>query len=139
MITPLVCILQCWRTTLKPMRAHIQLYLQVVIITFNVVISSCFLLLLLLFCFVSFLQRTARNCSKVRAARTAKFAVLARPIKFLITGVVISDPVVDAHTHCYHICYIIVRMLTTDTRLLTSWCSYPSDFFFFFNEKYKIG
>ena len=129
------------------MRAHIQFYLQVVIITFNVVISSCLLLFLLLlfclfFCFLFFLQRTARNCSKVRAARTAQFAVLARPIKFLITGVVISDPVVDAHTHSYHICYIIVRMLTTDTRLLTSWCSYPSDFFFFFfffYEKYKIG
>ena len=35
--------------------------------------------------------------------------------------VVISDPVVDATS--YHICYITVRMLITDTRLLTSWCS----------------
>ena len=108
-ITPLVCILQCWRTTLKPMRAHIQLYVQVVIITFNVVISRCFLLLLrfVLFCKVCFfclfvcffLQRTARNCSKLHATRAAQFSVLARPIKFLITGVVISDLVVDAIEH----------------------------------------
>ena len=33
------------------MRGHIQLYVQAVIITFIVVISSCFLLFLLLFCF----------------------------------------------------------------------------------------
>ena len=111
MITPLVCILQCWRTTLKPMRAHIQLYVQVVIITFNVVISRYLLLLLFRFvwfckvwvflfvCFFVFLERTARNCSKLHAARAAQFSVLARPIKFLITGVVISDPVVDATEH----------------------------------------
>ena len=140
MITPLVCILQCWRTTLKPMRAHIQLYVQVVIITFNIIISRCFLLLFrfvlfckvwvfLFVCLFAFLQKTARNCSKLHTARAAQFSVLARPIKFLITGVVISDPVVDANTHSYHICYITVCMLTTDTRLLTSWCSYPRDFF----------
>ena len=121
MIIQLVCILQCWRTTLKPdWYAH----------TYTVVCSSCHdnlpcgnLKLLLLFvclflcCFVLFfVQRTARNCSKVPATRAAQFSVLARPIKFLITGVVISDPVVDANTHSYHICYITVRMLTTDTR-----------------------
>ena len=93
------------------------------------VISSCFLLL---FAFVLFfLLKTARNCSKVNAARAAQFSVLARPIKFLITGVVISDPVLDANTHSYHICCITVRMLTTDTRFLSSWCSYPRVFFFF--------
>ena len=86
------------------------------------VISSCFLLL---FAFVLFffLQKTAR---------AAQFSVLARPIKFLITGVVISDPVLDANTHSYHICCITVRMLTTDTRFLSSSCSYPRVFFFFF-------
>ena len=113
------------------MRGHIQLYVQVVFITFNVVISSCFLLLFCcwLFLFFCFLQRTARNCSKVRAARAAQFSALARPINLLITGVVISDPVVDANTHSYHICYITVRMLTTGTRFVTSWCIYPRDFF----------
>ena len=35
------------------------------------------------------LQRTARNCSKVRAAR-ARLFVLTQPIKFLLSGVVIA-------------------------------------------------
>ena len=144
MIIPLVCILKCWRSTLRNqtgMRAHVQFHVQAVIITFNVVILSCFVLLFVWFlflfvCLFVFLQRTARHCSKVRAARAAQFPVLARPINLLITGVVISDLVVDPNTHSYHICYITVRMLTTGTRFLTSWCSYPRDFF---NEKYKIG
>ena len=103
MIIPLVSILQCWRSTLKP-----DWYAR----TYTVVCSSChhnlqcgnfklfFVVVLLLFVlFVCVLQRTARNCSKVRAARAALFSVLAPPIRFLITGVVISDPVVDATEH----------------------------------------
>ena len=145
MIIPLVCILKCWRSTLRNqtgMSAHVQLHVQVVIITllqcgnfklFFVVVCLVFVFVCL---FVFFLQRTARHCSKVRAARAAQFSILARPINLLITGVVISDLVVDPNTNSYHICYITVRMLTTGTRFLTSWCSYPRDFF---NEKYKIG
>ena len=98
MIIPLACILQCWRSMLKPdWYAH----------TYTVVCSSChhnlqcgnfkgFVVvvssLLVLFVCLFVLQRTPRNCSKVRATRAAQFSVLARPIKFLITGVVISDP-----------------------------------------------
>ena len=83
MIIPLVCTLQCWQSTLKP-----DWYAR----TYTVVCSSChhnlqcgnfklcFVVVLLLFVFVFFLflllllfflQRTARNCSKVRAARAA--------------------------------------------------------------------
>ena len=93
------------------------------------VISTCFLLLLFFLFFAClFLQSTVRNCSKVNAARAAQFSVLARLIKFLVVGVVISDPVVDAIRHFYHICYITVRMLTTGTRFVSSWCSYPRNF-----------
>ena len=35
--------------------------------------------------------------------------VLTRPIKFLICGVVIAVPVVDAVAHFYHTWYITVR------------------------------
>ena len=90
-------------------------------------------------CLFVFLQRTARNCSKLHAARAAQFSVLARPIKFLITGVVLSDPLsMLLNTHSYHICYITVRMLTKDTCLLTSWCSYLRVFFFFLMRSVKL-
>ena len=36
------------------------------------------------------LQRTARNCTEVRAARAARLFVLTPPIKFLICGVVVA-------------------------------------------------
>ena len=36
------------------------------------------------------LQRTAQNCTEVRAARAARLFVLAPPIKFLICGVVVA-------------------------------------------------
>ena len=102
------------------MRGHIQLYVQVVIITFIVVISSCFFLLFCFCLFVcSFLWRTARNCSKVRAARATQFSVHARRTnQAFIIGAVISDPAVNANKHSYHICYITVRMLTTDTHFV---------------------
>ena len=91
------------------MRAHMQLNIQVVIITFTVVVSNCFfaLLLFVLFCFVLwfFLQRIARNCSKVRAARAAQCFFLVRPIKYLIFGVVITDPAVDANTLLSYLLY----------------------------------
>ena len=38
----------------------------------------------------------ARTCSKVRAARAARLFSLARPINFLICGVVVAVPVTDA-------------------------------------------
>ena len=105
MIIPLVCILQCWQSTRKQdwyARTYVVEYsTEVVIITFNVVVSNCFfaLLLFVLFCVIFFFfQRTARNCSKVRAARAAQCFVLVRPIKYLIIGVVIRDPAVDANT-----------------------------------------
>ena len=110
----------------KTNAAHIQLYVQVVIITFNVVISRYFLLFFrfvllglgfFLFVCLFFLERTARNCSKLHAARAAQFSVLARPIEFLITGVVISDPVVDATEYTllsyllHHSTYVNYRYL----------------------------
>ena len=42
------------------------------------------------------LQRTASNCFKVHAARAARLFSLARPIKFLIYGVVVAVPVINA-------------------------------------------
>ena len=43
------------------------------------------------------LQRTARNRSKVRAARAARlFTFVIQPMKVLICGVVVAVPVVDA-------------------------------------------
>ena len=42
------------------------------------------------------LQRTARNFSKVRAARAACLVFLTRPIKFLICGVVDVVDVINA-------------------------------------------
>ena len=42
------------------------------------------------------LQRTARNCSKVRAARAARLRFVMQPMKVLICGVVVAVPVVDA-------------------------------------------
>ena len=60
---------------------------QVVIKTSNVVVSRC--------CFA----RTARNCSKVRAARVALAARLffvIQPIKSLICCDAVAFPVVDA-------------------------------------------
>ena len=44
------------------------------------------------------LQRKARNCSCVRAARAARLFFLTPPIKFLIYGAVVAVPVVDAKT-----------------------------------------
>ena len=81
------------------MRAHMQLNIQVVIITFTVVVFSrcCCLYCFVLFHVFFFLQRIARNCSKVRAARAAQCFFLVRPIKYLILGVVITDPAVDAN------------------------------------------
>ena len=83
------------------MRAHMQLYIQVVIITFNVVVFNL-VFRVAVFCivliFFFFLRRTARNCSKVRVARAAQCFVLVRRIKYLIIGVVITDPAVDAKT-----------------------------------------
>ena len=43
--------------------------------------------------------------------------VLTPPIKFLIFGVVITVPVVDAVAHFYHACYITVRNLCEHERL----------------------
>ena len=110
MIIPLVCILQCWRTTLKP-----DWYAG----TYTVVCSSChhnlqcgnfklffvvvlFLFVLFCFCFrfCVFLCRGLHGIVlKCVLHVAAQFSVLARPIKFLITGVVISDPIVDPNTH----------------------------------------
>ena len=42
------------------------------------------------------LQETARNCSKVRAARAARLYFTIQPIKFLICDVVIPVAVADA-------------------------------------------
>ena len=84
---------------------------------FVVVTVVLFLSLCLFVC--SFLWRTARNCSKVRAARAAQFSVHAQRTKQgLIIGAVISDPAVNANKHSYNIWYIRVRMLTTDTRFV---------------------
>ena len=75
------------KTRLVCMRVHMQLniHIQVVIITFNEVVSSCFfpvvVLCIELFLFLFFVF----------------FFVLARPNKFLIIGVVITDPAVDAN------------------------------------------
>ena len=44
------------------------------------------------------LQSTARTCSKVLVARAARLFFLTRPIKFLICGVVVTVPFVDAKT-----------------------------------------
>ena len=44
------------------------------------------------------LQKTARTCSSERAARAARLFFHTRPIKFLIYGVVVAVPVVDAKT-----------------------------------------
>ena len=104
MIIPLVCILQCWQSTRKQ-----DWYAR----TYAVVYSSChhnvqccsfklvfrvavFCMVLIIFFF--FLRRTTRNCSKVRVARAAQCFVLVRRIKYLIIGVVITDPAVDAKT-----------------------------------------
>ena len=54
----------------------LQLYVQVVIISANVVISRC--------CFAE----DGTDLFKVRAARAARLLFLTRPIKFLICGVV---------------------------------------------------
>ena len=35
-------------------------------------------------------------CSNARAARAARIFFLIRPIKFLLSGVVVADPVIDA-------------------------------------------
>ena len=104
MIIPLVCILQCWQSTRKQ-----DWYARIYVVEYsschhNVQCGSfklffrvavvCIVLCYLFF----FFQRTARNCSKVRAARAAQCFVLVRPIKYLIIGVVIRDPAVDANT-----------------------------------------
>ena len=128
------------------MRVHMQFSIQVVIITFNGVVSSCccffsccfcvycFFCLFLLFCFLCVLivvvvvclfffaeARSARNCSKVRTARAAQSFVLVRPIKFLIIGVVIADPAVDAnYTHLSYPLHQNTCMLTADTRFVPS-------------------
>ena len=47
------------------------------------------------------MQRTARTCSYERAARVARLFFHPRPIKFLIYGVVVAVPVVDAKTPYY--------------------------------------
>ena len=44
------------------------------------------------------MQRTARACSEERAARAARLFFHTRPTKFLIYGVVVAAPVVDAKT-----------------------------------------
>ena len=44
------------------------------------------------------LQRTARTCSQERAARAARLFFHTRPIKFLVYGIVVAAPVVDAKT-----------------------------------------
>lgn len=46
--------------------------------------------------FVVFPQRTARDCSKVRAARAASTLFVVLPIKFLICGVAVAVDVADA-------------------------------------------
>ena len=54
------------------------------------------LVLFLSLCLLAFffLWRTARNCSKVRAARAAQFSRLTNQV--FIIGAAISDPAVDA-------------------------------------------
>ena len=85
MIIPLVCILRCWRSVLKP-DWYVHTY-TVVIITFNLLISSCFLLLFLLLCFVCFCYVCFCFCFFF----SFFFAKdLARPIKFLIIGKTIT-------------------------------------------------
>ena len=78
MIIPVVCVLQCWRSALRP-----DWYAR----SYTVACSSCHynlqcgnfklffvvvLLLFVLFLFFVFWQRTAGDCSKVRAARAAQ-------------------------------------------------------------------
>ena len=63
------------------------------------------------------LQMTPQNCLEVPATRAARFFVLTRPNKFLIFGVIIAAPVVDAVAHFYHICYITVCISKRETRL----------------------
>ena len=43
-------------------------------------------------------QSTSKNSTKVRVARAARLFFHSRPIKFLIYGVVVAVPVVDAKT-----------------------------------------
>ena len=104
--------------------------------TYTVVCSSChhnLHVVIWVFCccccfvlFVSFLQRTTELFS---ACRTYSAICCPR-----LTNQVFNYWRCHFRSRCrcshtpYHICYIIARMLTTDTRLLTSWCSYPSDF-----------
>ena len=68
----------------------LRLFAQNVVKTANVVISSC--------CYA------ARSCYEVRAARAARATRLffspIRPIKFLICGVVVAVPIVDAKVPC---------------------------------------
>ena len=101
------------------MRVHIKLYIQVVIITFNVVVSSCFFLVAVV-CIVLFFFCLQRTCSKSAPPRAAQFSVLVRPIKFLFNiGVVIADPAVDVNTHLSYLLHQSVCVLTTDIRFVT--------------------
>ena len=64
------------------------------------------------------LQKTPQNCLEVPATRAGRLFVLTRPIKFLIFGVIIAAPVVDAVAHFYHICYITVCISKRETRFI---------------------
>ena len=69
----------------------LHLYVQVVIITSNVVISSA--------CFA---EDQTKLCRSASAARAARLFVITQAIKFLICGVFTVVPAVEAVAHFYH-------------------------------------
>ena len=81
----LVCILQSWRNTLK-LGWYACRWIKYRELRFTVVCLICHQIWEFQ---AVVLQRTARNCSKVRATR-ARLFVLTQPIKFLLSGVVIA-------------------------------------------------
>ena len=62
---------------------------------------------------------TPQSCFEVPVTSATRLFILTRPIKFLICGVIIAVSVVDAVAHFYQICYITVRILKRENRVLT--------------------
>ena len=75
-----------WARVIK----DLQLYVQVIIVTSNAVISSC-------------CQRTEQTCSEVSIARAARLFVLTQSIKYLVCGVFTVVPAVEAVGHFYYL------------------------------------